>query len=165
MNTFCNILQLLHHRPVPHTDSYQHSFLFNLVLYMGLGLITVGMIFVALGEGDKGFKSHHLKLFGPSMIILGFAISLIWVFILVFPSMMSLHPITRQVLVNKNKDKVDMLSGDRKSVPDIKVTVDTEDKDNNGHTNTAFTPDIPTLSALVENKGNELGQRMNYGVS
>ena len=58
-----------------------------------------------------------------------------------------------------------MLSGDRKGVPDIKVTVDTENEDNNGHTNTAFTPDIPTLSALVENKGNDLGQTMNYELS
>ena len=58
-----------------------------------------------------------------------------------------------------------MLSGDRKGVPDIKVTVDTEDEDDKGHTNTAFTPDIPTLSALVENKGNDLGQTMNYELS
>ena len=118
------------------------------------------MIFVAVGEGAKGFKSPHLKLFGPFMIVLGFAVSLLWVIVLVLPSMMALHPTTMNALASwkgkgrqacKEKERVEKQDKDTKAVPDIKVT-DTEDEDNIEVTNTDFSPGIHTISAQVERR-------------
>jgi len=41
------------------------------VLYIGLGVCSIGLIIFLVGVGEKGFKSLELQLIGPSLIGLG----------------------------------------------------------------------------------------------
>ena len=41
-------------------------------MYLGFGLITMGLILTLIGVGDKGFKTFELKLLGPSLVFGGF---------------------------------------------------------------------------------------------
>ena len=40
----------------------------SVVLYLGLGVSSIGLIIFLVGVGDKGFKSVELQLIGPSLI-------------------------------------------------------------------------------------------------
>ena len=43
----------------------------DVVLYVGLGMFTVGLVITVVGLGDKGFKTFELKIVGPGIIICG----------------------------------------------------------------------------------------------
>ncbi|XP_065342089.1 uncharacterized protein LOC135940898 isoform X2 [Cloeon dipterum] len=43
----------------------------NVVLYIGLGLVCVGMVISFVGLGEKGFKTAELRLIGPSLLAAG----------------------------------------------------------------------------------------------
>ena len=40
----------------------------SFVLYIGLGVCSIGLIIFLVGVGEKGFKSLELQLIGPSLI-------------------------------------------------------------------------------------------------
>ena len=40
----------------------------NVILYLGLGMVAVGLVITFVGLGDKGFKTLELKLIGPSLV-------------------------------------------------------------------------------------------------
>ena len=40
----------------------------NIILYIGLGMVAVGLVITFVGLGDKGFKTLELQLVGPSLI-------------------------------------------------------------------------------------------------
>lgn len=53
----------------PESDGiYRQSGAANVVLYVGLIMIAIGMVITFVGIGDKGFKTLELKLIGPSLI-------------------------------------------------------------------------------------------------
>ena len=39
-----------------------------MVLYVGLGMISIGLVMTFVGLGDKGFRTLELKLIGPSLV-------------------------------------------------------------------------------------------------
>ena len=51
------------------------------ILYVGIGLVSFGLVLVSLGNGDrekgKGFISSHLRLVGPAMMGVGLVLSLV----------------------------------------------------------------------------------------
>jgi hypothetical protein len=40
----------------------------NVVLYVGLGMVSIGLIITFVGVGEKGFSASELKMVGPSLI-------------------------------------------------------------------------------------------------
>ena len=40
----------------------------NLLLYLGLGLVAIGLIITFVGLGEKGFRTVELKLVGPVLV-------------------------------------------------------------------------------------------------
>ena len=53
----------------------------NLILYLGLGLIAIGLVITTVGAGDKGFKTFELRVVGPSIVTCGFVFVVIRVLI------------------------------------------------------------------------------------
>ncbi|EEB13326.1 conserved hypothetical protein [Pediculus humanus corporis] len=58
----------------------------NLLLYVGLGTMCVGMIIAFVGTGEKGFKTMELRLIGPSLIGAGILIIILRIMLCVCPS-------------------------------------------------------------------------------
>jgi ABC-type proline/glycine betaine transport system permease subunit len=46
----------------------------NLLLYLGLGLVAIGLIITFVGLGEKGFRTVELKLVGPVLVVGGVAL-------------------------------------------------------------------------------------------
>ncbi|KAK8382927.1 hypothetical protein O3P69_011468 [Scylla paramamosain] len=59
---------------------YRQTGVVNIVLYVGLGLISLGLIITFVGMGEHGFKSPELQLIGPSLIGCGFLFCLLRLF-------------------------------------------------------------------------------------
>ncbi|XP_045597098.1 uncharacterized protein [Procambarus clarkii] len=59
---------------------YRQTGVVNIVLYVGLGLISLGLIITFVGMGEHGFKSPELRLIGPSLIGCGFLFCLLRLF-------------------------------------------------------------------------------------
>ena len=49
----------------------------NLLLYLGLGLVAIGLIITFVGLGEKGFKTVELKLVGPVLVVGGVVLVLV----------------------------------------------------------------------------------------
>ena len=49
----------------------------NVILYIGLGMMAVGLVITFVGLGDKGFKTLELKLIGPSLVGCGMFFALL----------------------------------------------------------------------------------------
>lgn len=58
----------------------------NLLLYVGLGTMCVGMIIAFVGTGEKGFKTMELRLIGPSLIGAGVLIIILRILLCICPS-------------------------------------------------------------------------------
>ncbi|XP_037094447.1 uncharacterized protein LOC119114351 isoform X2 [Pollicipes pollicipes] len=52
----------------------------NIVLYVGLGMVAVGLIITFVGLGERGFQTDELKLIGPSLIGSGVLFCLLRIF-------------------------------------------------------------------------------------
>ncbi|KAK4293355.1 hypothetical protein Pmani_033943 [Petrolisthes manimaculis] len=59
---------------------YRQTGVVNIVLYVGLGLIALGLTITFVGMGEHGFKSKELRLIGPSLIGCGFLFCLLRLF-------------------------------------------------------------------------------------
>ena len=40
----------------------------NIILYIGLGLVAIGLVITSVGLGDNGFRTLELKLIGPVLM-------------------------------------------------------------------------------------------------
>merc|ERR1712098_1006183 len=49
----------------------------NVLLYVGLGTVAVGLIITFVGLGEKGFKTVQLKLIGPGLVGCGLVLTVI----------------------------------------------------------------------------------------
>ena len=58
----------------------------NVVLYVGLGMICIGLVITFVGLGDKGFKTLELKLIGPSLVGCGVFFALLRILFCTLPS-------------------------------------------------------------------------------
>ena len=54
-------------RPV-NGEKFEGSGSANVILYVGLGMVCIGLIITFVGIGDKGFQTLELKLIGPSLV-------------------------------------------------------------------------------------------------
>ena len=60
--------------------------LLQVILYVGLGMISVGLVITFVGLGEKGFKTLELKLIGPSLVGCGVFFALLRVLFCTLPS-------------------------------------------------------------------------------
>ena len=58
----------------------------NMILYIGLGMVCVGLVVTFVGLGDKGFQTLELQLVGPSLVGCGFLFSVLQILYCTFPS-------------------------------------------------------------------------------
>lgn len=65
---------------------YQASGSANIILYVGLGMISIGLVITFVGLGDKGFRTLELKLIGPSLVGCGVFFTLLRVLFCTVPS-------------------------------------------------------------------------------
>ena len=65
---------------------YRASSSANVVLYVGLGMIAIGLVITFVGLGDKGFRTLELKLIGPSLVGCGIFFALLRVLFCTVPS-------------------------------------------------------------------------------
>jgi len=47
----------------------------NIMLYVGLGTMAIGLIITFVGLGEKGFKTVQLRLIGPLLVVTGLAMT------------------------------------------------------------------------------------------
>ena len=57
-----------------------------MILYVGLGMISIGLVMTFVGLGDKGFRTLELKLIGPSLVGCGVFFALLRILFCTFPS-------------------------------------------------------------------------------
>ena len=67
-------------------DGYVAGGSANVVLYVGLGMICIGLVITFVGLGDKGFKTLELKLVGPSLVGCGIFFALLRILFCTVPS-------------------------------------------------------------------------------
>jgi len=58
----------------------------NVILYVGLGMIAIGLVITFVGVGEKGFKTLELKLIGPSLVGCGVFFALLRILFCTLPS-------------------------------------------------------------------------------
>jgi len=58
----------------------------NIFLYIGIGMVSIGLIITCVGLGDKGFHTLQLKLVGPIMVGAGVCLALLRILFCAFPS-------------------------------------------------------------------------------
>ncbi|XP_071745342.1 uncharacterized protein [Lepeophtheirus salmonis] len=58
----------------------------NVILYVGLGMIAIGLIITFVGLGEKGFQTLELKLIGPSLVGCGIFFALLRILFCTVPS-------------------------------------------------------------------------------
>ena len=66
--------------------NFQSSGSANVILYVGLGMIAIGLVITFVGLGDKGFKTLELKLIGPSLVGCGVFFALLRILFCTVPS-------------------------------------------------------------------------------
>ncbi|XP_059093059.1 uncharacterized protein LOC131888256 isoform X2 [Tigriopus californicus] len=65
---------------------YRASSSANVILYVGLGMLAIGLVITFVGLGDKGFKTLELKLIGPSLVGCGVFFCLLRILFCTVPS-------------------------------------------------------------------------------
>ena len=58
----------------------------NVILYVGLGMVCIGLIITFVGIGDKGFQTLELKLIGPSLVGCGVFFALLRILFCTVPA-------------------------------------------------------------------------------
>ncbi|XP_064110064.1 uncharacterized protein LOC135217893 isoform X7 [Macrobrachium nipponense] len=91
---------------------YRQTGVVNIVLYVGFGLVTLGLIITFVGIGEHGFKSPELQLIGPSLIGCGVLFCLLRLFFCSVPACCNL---CRR---NKQLDEKALLSPSRETLAD-----------------------------------------------
>ena len=59
----------------------------SIVLYIGLGMVAIGLVVTFVGLGDKGFQTLELQLVGPSLVGCGFIFAILQILYCTFPSL------------------------------------------------------------------------------
>lgn len=72
-------------RPNP-DGSFEGGGSANVILYVGLGMIAIGLVITFVGLGEKGFKTLELKLIGPSLVGCGVFFALLRILFCTVPS-------------------------------------------------------------------------------
>jgi len=72
-------------RPNP-AGNYEGGGGANVILYIGLGMVAMGLVITFVGLGDKGFRTLELKLIGPSLVGCGMFFALLRILFCTLPS-------------------------------------------------------------------------------
>ena len=56
------------------------------ILYVGLGMVAVGLVITFVGVGDKGFKTVELQLIGPSLVGCGLCLAMVRILFCTVPA-------------------------------------------------------------------------------
>ena len=67
-------------------DKLEGSSSANVILYVGLGMVCIGLIITFVGIGDKGFQTLELKLIGPSLVGCGVFFALLRILFCTVPA-------------------------------------------------------------------------------
>ena len=78
----------------PHTskqgaEKFDGSGSANVILYVGLGMVCIGLVITFVGIGDKGFQTLELKLIGPSLVGCGVFFALLRILFCTVPACFS----------------------------------------------------------------------------
>ena len=49
----------------------------NIFLYLGLGMVAIGLVLTVVGVGEKGFRTVEMKLLGPALLVVGVVLALL----------------------------------------------------------------------------------------
>ncbi|XP_050696792.1 uncharacterized protein LOC126985602 isoform X2 [Eriocheir sinensis] len=96
---------------------YRQTGVVNIVLYVGLGLISLGLIITFVGMGEHGFKSPELRLIGPSLIGCGFLFCLLRLFFCSTPACCAIccgktKPLDEKSLLSPSRETLAEESGE-----------------------------------------------------
>jgi len=72
---------------VPHLMQTQKEGVSYVILYLGLGVMALGLVVTVVGSGDKGFQTLELKLVGPSLIVCGVLLAILQIVLCNFPAL------------------------------------------------------------------------------
>ena len=86
----------------------------SVILYIGIGLVAVGLVITFVGLGEKGFKSIELKLVGPSLVTCG-------VFFVFLQILYCTLPLSVCGNTNARKDEAEKLLMSEEMLRDIKL--------------------------------------------
>ncbi|XP_023343934.1 uncharacterized protein LOC111713312 isoform X3 [Eurytemora carolleeae] len=67
-------------------ENYEGNSGANVILYIGLGMVAMGLVITFVGLGDKGFRTLELKLIGPSLVGCGMFFALLRILFCTIPS-------------------------------------------------------------------------------
>ena len=73
----------------PHVEKFEGSGSANVILYVGLGMVCIGLVITFVGIGDKGFQTLELKLIGPSLVGCGAFFALLRILFCTVPACFS----------------------------------------------------------------------------
>ena len=92
----------------------------NILLYVGLGTVAIGLIITFVGLGEKGFKTMQLRMIGPILVLTGMVMALIRVLSCTLPACYK-----KKELVEVVKDKSNgvVRNGSEKEFKEPKVKV------------------------------------------
>ena len=65
---------LIQVRPIP-GETEENGL--NIILYLGLGMLAIGLVITFVGMGEKGFRTVELKLVGPVLVGGGVVLALL----------------------------------------------------------------------------------------
>jgi len=97
-------------RPVtsrPDVDKFDGTGSANVILYVGLGMVCIGLVITFVGIGDKGFQTLELKLIGPSLVGCGVFFALLRILFCTVPAVC--NGCFGGCCRNKNDDKEKLL--------------------------------------------------------
>ena len=58
----------------------------NIILYIGLGMVAIGLVTTFVGGGGRGFKTLELKLVGLSLVACGLVLAVFRVLLCIVPA-------------------------------------------------------------------------------
>ena len=67
-------------------DKFEGGGSANVILYVGLGMVCIGLVITFVGIGDKGFQTLELKLIGPSLVGCGVFFALLRILFCTVPA-------------------------------------------------------------------------------
>ncbi|KAF4519347.1 hypothetical protein B566_EDAN011353 [Ephemera danica] len=100
----------------------------NVVLYVGLGLVCVGLVISFVGLGEKGFKTAELRLIGPSLLAAGALFCLLRVLFCTCPAICCCCCPNERRRRRKRKKRRRKLRGEQVSSSDDEIIVNKQAK-------------------------------------
>ncbi|XP_068214909.1 uncharacterized protein [Palaemon carinicauda] len=150
---------------------YRQTGVVNIVLYVGFGLVTLGLIITFVGIGEHGFKSPELQLIGPSLIGCGVLFCLLRLFFCSVPTCCSMcggkKQLDEKALLSPSRETLADDSTEDQNIPRPLATEeekDPEDNEQNAASQSAHTI-RSTIPNYIEDEGDDdhsLGLHVEY---